>query len=100
MWWKMTGCVTHCANGLQRAYTLILPFMSSIMFQYFFRNICATHNARLVGSAKYVNPRATAHDTSGRSTGVPKYLPYQLGNNTSQEQRTHESAETCIHATP
>lgn len=32
---------THCANGLQRASTLILPFMSSIMFQYFLRSPCA-----------------------------------------------------------
>ena len=34
---------TYCANGLQRAYTLILPFMSSIIFQYFFRKTCETH---------------------------------------------------------
>lgn len=43
----MTLFVSYCANGLQRANTLILPFMSSIMFQYFFRNTCDTQHAAL-----------------------------------------------------
>lgn len=44
--------ITHWANGLHRANTLILPFISSIAFQYFFRSTCPRSQKKLPDNAE------------------------------------------------
>lgn len=101
---------THCAKGLQRANTLIFPFMSSIMFQYFLRSTCSTPSARPDGEglAKWIHRNglsktyrvlgktamedvARMHEQSLPRLSVRHSSPYDLEKKSTKRERALQS---------